>query len=118
MLATLAAKARTTPFPSKDNVKLFIFVKTCYQTLIANISFVIRTASGLPTRIFTVTSSHLIKPSLQDKEAQARREASSEEDRNYESRVPTHLLPKHIAVIMDGNRRYGRAKYGIAAKVH
>jgi hypothetical protein len=119
ILATLTAKARTTPtpFPSKDNAKLLIFIKTCYQILIANISFLIRIASGLSTWIFTITSSHLMKPSLQDKEAQARREASSEEDRNYESKVPTHLLPKHIAVIMDGNRRYGRAKYGIAAKV-
>lgn len=27
-------------------------------------------------------------------------------------------IPHHIAVIMDGNRRYGRARYGLAAKGH
>jgi undecaprenyl pyrophosphate synthase len=25
---------------------------------------------------------------------------------------------KHLAVIMDGNRRYGRSKYGVATKGH
>jgi hypothetical protein len=33
--------------------------------------------------------------------------------------LPTNLkIPKHIAVIMDGNRRYGKAKYGSGTRGH
>jgi len=35
-----------------------------------------------------------------------------------QSNVPPSSVPHHIAVIMDGNRRYGRAKYGSATRGH
>lgn len=31
---------------------------------------------------------------------------------------PTDLLPRHVAVVMDGNRRYGREKYGNTTAGH
>ncbi|OQR81396.1 undecaprenyl pyrophosphate synthetase [Thraustotheca clavata] len=31
---------------------------------------------------------------------------------------PKWIVPKHIAVIMDGNRRYGRTRYGLPIKGH
>ncbi|KDO35769.1 hypothetical protein SPRG_00512 [Saprolegnia parasitica CBS 223.65] len=31
---------------------------------------------------------------------------------------PTWVVPKHIAAIMDGNRRYGRTRYGLPLKGH
>jgi len=37
---------------------------------------------------------------------------------NRESGVPLSQIPEHLAVIMDGNRRYGRAKYGSATRGH
>jgi len=35
-----------------------------------------------------------------------------------ESNVPHAAIPHHIAVIMDGNRRYGRARYGSTTRGH
>jgi hypothetical protein len=47
--------------------------------------------------------------------ARLRRE---EEYETRESGVALELVPKHVAVIMDGNRRYGRAKYHNATQGH
>lgn len=55
---------------------------------------------------------------LVTKEDRVRSYLKSEEGTLRECEVPIHLVPKHVAVIMDGNRRYGKAKYGSATKGH
>jgi len=45
------------------------------------------------------------------------REALRKEDQR-ESGVDPSNVPKHVAVIMDGNRRYGKAKFGNATQGH
>lgn len=40
------------------------------------------------------------------------------EETIYESGVHPSKVPRHIAVIMDGNRRYGKKRYGFATKGH
>uniref|UniRef100_A0A7S4R975 Alkyl transferase n=1 Tax=Ditylum brightwellii TaxID=49249 RepID=A0A7S4R975_9STRA len=54
---------------------------------------------------------------LEKKEDKARSNLRSSAQTQYESGVNTQDIPKHIAVIMDGNRRYGRKVYGSATKV-
>ena len=48
----------------------------------------------------------------------ARTDLLSPANTTCESGVDPSCIPKHIAVIMDGNRRYGRAKYGSATRGH
>ena len=55
---------------------------------------------------------------LATKEERVRSYLKSDEGTLRECDVPIHLVPKHVAVIMDGNRRYGKAKYGSATKGH
>ena len=52
------------------------------------------------------------------RENEARRHLKSATGTSRECEVPVDQVPKHIAVIMDGNRRYGKSKYGSAAKGH
>ena len=48
---------------------------------------------------------------------EAARQSKYKRDSHFEAGVVKENIPQHIAVIMDGNRRYGRAKYGMASKV-
>lgn len=52
-----------------------------------------------------------------ERDEQTRTELRSMETK-MESGVEPHCIPRHIAVIMDGNRRYGKAKYGNATRGH
>lgn len=58
--------------------------------------------------------------SLAEREDRARQSLHEEEELGAqpESGVPVDNLPKHIAVIMDGNRRYGQEMYGDALSGH
>jgi len=55
---------------------------------------------------------------LAQNEDQLRIYWKSDADSHRESGVDLSKVPQHIAVIMDGNRRYGKAKYGSASKGH
>lgn len=54
---------------------------------------------------------------LETKENRVRADLKSDANTQRESGVDLENVPKHVAVIMDGNRRYGKARYGNVAKV-
>jgi len=49
---------------------------------------------------------------LERRESEAREDLRGDRDARCESGVDEADLPVHVAVVMDGNRRYGRARYG------
>jgi len=53
-----------------------------------------------------------------EKEDRVRENLKSEVGTLRESGVHVTQVPRHVAVIMDGNRRYGKAKYGNISKGH
>jgi undecaprenyl diphosphate synthase len=55
---------------------------------------------------------------LTQREELARAELCSREETMRESGIPLEDIPKHVAIIMDGNRRYGTKKYGNATSGH
>jgi undecaprenyl diphosphate synthase len=55
---------------------------------------------------------------LRIREDRVRSNLNSSNGTDRESGVPLEDIPRHIAVIMDGNRRYGKAKYGNASRGH
>lgn len=69
---------------------------------------------------FTVTESKeiLCKKEWDNKVRQDMKNDDAIPFSRRESRIPLSDIPNHIAVIMDGNRRYGKEKYGIATKGH
>jgi undecaprenyl diphosphate synthase len=54
---------------------------------------------------------------VEERDEKARKELKSLESKR-ESGVDLQSVPRHIAVIMDGNRRYGKLKYGNATRGH
>ena len=57
-------------------------------------------------------------PSLPQREHFVRTDLKSDRGCTKESGVPKIQVPRHIAVIMDGNRRYGKMNYGNASRGH
>lgn len=55
---------------------------------------------------------------LSSRENLARGDLRSERDTKCESGIAEGDLPRHVAFIMDGNRRYGRKKYGNTVAGH
>ena len=55
---------------------------------------------------------------LHVREDRVRSNLKSHAGTDRESGVPVTDVPRHIGVIMDGNRRYGQAKYGSASRGH
>ena len=80
----------------------------------------------LESSVHAVTTSYCSKnenendndTELARREDATRRQLSSNANTTRESDVPLSSVPKHIAVIMDGNRRYGRQRYGSATRGH
>ena len=57
------------------------------------------------------------RENLEVKENRVRADLRSDANTARESGVELENVPKHVAVIMDGNRRYGKARYGNVSKV-
>jgi undecaprenyl diphosphate synthase len=55
---------------------------------------------------------------LEEREDQVRTALRSDCESRCESGVDAQQVPRHVAVIMDGNRRYGQAVYGKATAGH
>ena len=74
----------------------------------------------LETTITTTTTPTASREQDETDEDALRTELNRTDDpaSQRQSTVPLSLLPKHIAVIMDGNRRYGLSKYGNKSRGH
>ncbi|KAG7344242.1 undecaprenyl diphosphate synthase [Nitzschia inconspicua] len=55
---------------------------------------------------------------VEQREENVRSNLNSDRGSSQESGVPSSQVPKHVAVIMDGNRRFGKSKYGSASRGH
>lgn len=69
------------------------------------------------SRLFHYRQSNDSELFVEERDEVTRQELRSQES-TRESGVDLQLVPRHIAVIMDGNRRYGKAKYGNATRGH
>lgn len=55
---------------------------------------------------------------MRERENRARQDLQSDRDTLSESGVEPDQVPKHVAIIMDGNRRYGKQVYGNSTSGH
>ena len=73
--------------------------------------------STTPTEASLSSSSSSSSP-LVERENRARQDLLSRHETERESGIPIHQIPQHVAVIMDGNRRYGRETYDDETRGH
>lgn len=88
-----------------------LILTTAAQTMLGAL---FHTMFGAKTR----GDAELADAELAERENTARQHLSSDANTSRESGVPLSSVPRHIAVIMDGNRRYGRQRYGSATRGH
>ena len=69
------------------------------------------------TSLITLTLTRYFK-TVESRENQVRRKLKNNNGTLTESGVDKSQVPRHLAVIMDGNRRYGKMKYGNASQGH
>ena len=68
----------------------------------------------VPEKISSASQQYL--EDIRDRRTRTELQESVEVER--ESGVPEESIPQHVAVIMDGNRRYGKQRYGNATRGH
>eukprot|EP00934_Nitzschia_sp_Nitz4_P002016 Nitzschia sp. Nitz4//scaffold31_size150131//143291//144700//NITZ4_002855-RA/size150131-augustus-gene-0.10-mRNA-1//1//CDS//3329547740//2016//frame0 len=85
------------------------------STIFSN--WIVNTAIQQERRVDSSTSI-VDDPTIAQKEDSTREYLKSDAGDQRESGVDPSKVPQHVAVIMDGNRRYGKAKYGSATKGH
>lgn len=92
-----------------------LFWKHFFHTLTCVVSLCLQIIQSLETYISRISGPRNFDENTRADEA--RRQLRSKAETERESGVELSHVPRHIAVIMDGNRRYGKAKYGSISKV-